>query len=205
MKPRAPLFFHPRVYLTSVSLALVSLVLAGCGGSEGAPLPPAPGTEPGASGGGGGGAAMGAGAGDGGAICAFTRVEGETRTAWSGAPRARMNGSGNLNVRCTSGDEELELAFGNGTFDGPRTYGADDFSSDGDVSYDDGGSSGRYTSTARGASCVLVLAEAPLDAHGSSVPKGGVVAGSFTCSAVVRFGDGATVAIEGGELRAIVE
>lgn len=122
--------------------------------------------------------------------------------------RARMNGSGNLLVRCEEdGDGYLELRFGNATFDGPRTYTANDFSSDGSVSYSTGPTAGTYLSGTDGASCELVLVEAgPLDLRGTSVERGGGVAATFTCSALISTSSTPPrVAVESGALSALVE
>lgn len=143
--------------------------------------------------------------------CSFTLVNGGETSAWTGAPRARMNGSGNLLVNCvgqadgTSAETEVELHFGNGTFDGPRTYKADDFSSDGLVTYR-AASGSYYSSSAEGGSCSLVLTEGPVDARGSSVPRGSRIAGTFTCASLMppRAGQPA-LAIEAGTLSVVVE
>lgn len=179
--------------------ALLAAFACGCG-SEGGPIPS---SDVGGSG-------TGAASPDGGAAgdaCSFVLVEGGTETAWTGTARARMNGSGNLRVVCAgpSAEDELELAFGNATFDGPRTYEADDFTSDGSVRLTNGDRF-PYTSMAKGASCVLALTEAPLDARGSSVPRGARIAGSFECAKLVSSADGNPwLAIQGGALSAVVE
>lgn len=181
------------------ALLLLFFVLPGCG-TEAAPVP----TPSGAAGSGTATKADSASN-----RCSFVLVDGDAKVTWSGTARARMNGSGNLLVRCTGGPAssastaELELHFGNGTFDGPRTYIADDFSSDGSVVYrpDEGAS---FETMAKGASCSLVLDQAPLEARKNSVPRGGAIAGTFRCSAVVDR-DGRSLAIEDGELAATVE
>ena len=180
------------------ALLLLFVVLPGCG-TEAAPVP-AP------SGGAGSGTATEPASSN---RCSFVLVNGDAKVSWSGTARARMNGSGNLLVRCTGGPAssastaELELHFGNGTFDGPRTYIADDFSSDGSVVYRPD-ESASFESWAEGASCSLVLDQAPLEAWKNSVPRGGPIAGTFRCSAIVDR-DGRSLGIEDGELAATVE
>lgn len=120
-----------------------------------------------------------------------------------------MNGSGNLRIVCLakSGDDRVEIGFGNGTFDGPRTYLSDEVSSDGSVTYE---TSERvsYSSRAKGAGCTLVLSEAKLDGWGTSVPVGERIAGTFTCKGIVAQKSSATprsYVIEGGEVAGLVE
>ncbi len=141
--------------------------------------------------------------------CSLTLVDGATKTSWSGTPRVSMNGSGNLRVECIpkSGDDRVVLAFGNGTFDGPRRYLSDEASSDGDVRYENP-DRGDYRSHTKGGNCTLVLTEAKLDALGSSVPVGERVAGTFACQSIVAQKSGAmppTYAVESGEVAGIVE
>jgi hypothetical protein len=117
-----------------------------------------------------------------------------------------MNGSGNLLVKCTGPNGSVvELHFGNGTFDGPRTYKADDFSSDGRVSYQPDEQAPTDSSGEEGSSCSLVLTQAPVDASGSSVPKGSVIASTFTCTPLRSAGDRGPLAIEEGDLLVTLE
>ena len=143
-------------------------------------------------------------------VCRFVLVNGTTHTAWVGRARARMNGSGNLDVQCDAsagGSSTLRLGFGNATFDGPRTYQADDFSSDGSLYYAAGPPGLTYDSGMPGASCTLVLGEAPLEASGDSVPLGGRISASFTCKAMIgpRTAEPPSFAVEDGVVAAIVE
>ena len=194
---------------SSLMIAVLAVSVAACG-TEAAPIA-APGSPNGS--GTGSAATTDAGSANGGremGACSFVFVDGATRIAWTGKARARMNGSGNLLVRCTgraaaaTEDSEIELGFGNATFDGPRTYLADDFSSDGSLSFDrTAGSS--YSSHSKGGACSLVLSEALVDARGSSVPKGSPITASFTCTALPSTDQVSTLAIEEGSLSAIVE
>ena len=133
------------------------------------------------------------------------------KTPWTGTARAKMNGSGNLNVRCESTNAAgawLELSFGNASFDGPRTYLADDFSSDGSVRYQTSPAAPfSWDSSSDGSSCALVLTEAPVDARGSSVPRGSRIAGSFSCTTLNNSDPKSmpSIAIESGTLVATVE
>lgn len=120
-----------------------------------------------------------------------------------------MNGSGNLRIVCLarSGDDRVEVAFGNGTFDGPRTYMSDEVSSDGSVTYETS-DRGSYSSRAKGAGCTLVLSEAKVDGWGTSVPVGERIAGTFTCKGIVAQKSSATprsYVVEGGEVAGLVE
>lgn len=158
------------------SAALLAALSYGCGSEA----------VPGAGASGGTSGTIGPGAPSG--MCRFVLVSGAQRTSFEGKARAKMNGSGNLNVACDAADggpAALRLGFGNATFDGPRTYNADDFTSDGSFDYATGAGVS-YSSHVKGAKCALVLSEAsPLDARGDSVVRGGRVAATFTCSAVV--------------------
>jgi hypothetical protein len=122
--------------------------------------------------------------------CSFVRVEGTTKAPWAGTARAKMNGSGNLVVRCdgeagtSDADTSIDLAFGNGSFDGPRTYVADDFGSDGAVRFAAPTSNFQWTTSTQGSSCLLILTEGQVDARGSSVPRGSRVVGTFSCTAL---------------------
>ncbi|MBL9112489.1 MAG: hypothetical protein JNM74_24590 [Myxococcales bacterium] len=141
--------------------------------------------------------------------CALTLVDGATRTRWEGTARPSMNGSGNLRIVCLarSGDDRMEIAFGNGTFDGPRTYVSDEVSSDGSVTYETS-DRGSYSSRTKGAGCTLVLSEAKLDGWGTSVPVGERIAGTFTCKGIVAQKSSATprsYVVEGGEVAGLVE
>ncbi|MBK8213339.1 MAG: hypothetical protein IPK71_06255 [Myxococcales bacterium] len=141
--------------------------------------------------------------------CALTLVDGATRTRWEGTARPSMNGSGNLRIVCLarSGDDRMEIAFGNGTFDGPRTYISDEVSSDGSVTYETS-DRGSYSSRTKGAGCTLVLSEAKLDGWGTSVPVGERIAGTFTCKAIVAQKSSATprsYMVEDGEVAGLVE
>jgi hypothetical protein len=143
-------------------------------------------------------------------LCRFVLVDGTTRTTWEGTARARMNGSGNLEVQCDASDRgpsNLRLGFGNATFDGPRTYQADDFTADGSLAYAAGPSGLSYESGAPGSSCTLVLVEAPVDMSGDSVPVGTRIAGSFTCKVIVgpRKAVPSGYAVEDGTVAAIVQ
>jgi len=120
-----------------------------------------------------------------------------------------MNGSGNLRIVCLarSGDDRVEVAFGNGTFDGPRTYLSDEVSSDGSVTYETS-DRGSYSSRAKGVGCTLVLSEAKVDGWGTSVPVGERIAGTFTCKGIVAQKSSATprsYVVEGGEVAGLVE
>ena len=120
-----------------------------------------------------------------------------------------MNGSGNLRIVCLarSGDDRVEVAFGNGTFDGPRTYLSDEVSSDASVTYETS-DRGSYSSRAKGAGCTLVLSEAKVDGWGTSVPVGERIAGTFTCTGIVAQKSSATprsYVVEGGEVAGLVE
>lgn len=144
--------------------------------------------------------------------CRFRLRDGAQQTPWEGRARARMNGSGNLLVECSASDggpSTTELHFGNATFDGPRTYVADDFSSDGSLRYQPTTSGSGYDSSSRGAACTLVLTEAsPLDARGDSVVKGGRIAATFTCTALVSGRADAipkSYVVDSGEMAAIIE
>lgn len=188
------------VYLRGSGL-IICLVLAafGCGSeTKGADTASGGGHEP----------TLGLAAG----TCRFALRDGAQRTTWEGRARARMNGSGNLLVDCSAADggpSTTELHFGNATFDGPRTYVADDFSSDGSLRYQPTTSGSGYDSSSRGAACKLVLTEAsPLDARGDSVVKGGRIAATFTCTALVAGRDDATpksYVVESGEMAATIE
>lgn len=120
-----------------------------------------------------------------------------------------MNGSGNLRIVCLakSGDDRVEIGFGNGTFDGPRTYMSDEVSSDGSVTYETS-DRGNYSSRTKGAGCTLILSEAKLDGWGTSVPVGERIAGTFTCKGIVAQKSSATprsYVVEGGEVAGLVE
>lgn len=189
-----------------VWLAFVSSLAAGCGGGGGA-------VDGGSSADAASGADGGNGVDDGGAVgtCSLTLVDGGVRSLWQGFARARMNGSGNLTVRCEAvlGDSSFDLAIGNATFDGPRTYRMDDFTSDGSIQYDTGGTGDTYSSSDTGGSCVLELVEAvPLDARGDSVRVGGHVSGGFGCLALTNGSSGASPSsygVEAGSFTATVE
>jgi hypothetical protein len=156
------------------------------------------------------GAAPDAGASSGNA-CSFGITEGTTTTPWTGTARAQMNGAGNLAVQCTgragnaTEDSTIELDFGNASFDGPRTYLADDFSTDGTLEYRPDAHSS-YWSHAQGGKCALVLTAAPVDQYGTSVPTGSHITGGFTCSALVSDHGGLpTVQIQNGIVGATLE
>ena len=143
--------------------------------------------------------------------CALTLVNGATKTRWEGTARVRMNGSGNLRVTClpkSRDDSRVEVGFGNGTFDGPRTSKGDEVTADGKVEYNTGQKGGLYDSHAKGASCTLVLAEAKLNAFKNEVPRGERMAGTFTCEAFVSTSKDAnpkSYAIEKGVVAGIAE
>jgi hypothetical protein len=144
--------------------------------------------------------------------------EGGKKTSWSGKAQATMNALTPV-ARCIgraegeTDDSTLQIYFGNASFDGPRTYHADDFSSDGWVTYVLP-SGFTFDSTGKTSSCTLVLAEAaPRDARGSVV-RGGRLSGSFSCTKLATGGgplesdDGASRAplvIESGVFAATVE
>jgi hypothetical protein len=186
-------------FLAVLSLSLSLSLCTGCGAEATVP-------DGAADGGGSESASTGAPTG----TCRFVLRGGTERSFFEGRARAKMNGSGNLTVRCEASDgATLALAFGNATFDGPRTYKGDDFLSDGSVQYTPASSSRGYGSSSKGGACTLVLSEAgPLDARGDSVVVGGRVAAAFTCSAITS---GSTEAeppsfvLEDGALAAIVE
>jgi hypothetical protein len=189
-------------------LAILSLSLCSACGNEA--------TVPDSAADGGGAGGVGGDGGSGGSAvvpagtCRFVLRSGAERTSFEGRARAKMNGSGNLVVLCEGSDgAELELHFGNATFDGPRTYEGDDFKSDGSVSYTSASSSAGYGSSSKGGACTLVLSEAaPLDARGDSVEIGGRVAATFTCSAITsgsRKAEPSSFVVEGGAVAAVVE
>lgn len=184
-------------------IASVCLLVAGCGGgsgsssaADGGPTSGGPGVTPSMTTPNG--------------LCRFVLVDGTTRTTWEGKGRARMNGSGNLEVQCDPSDggaSNLRLGFGNGSFDGPRTYQADDFASGGSFAYAAGPPGLSYESRAPGSSCTLVLVEAPVDTSGDSVPVGSRIASSFTCKAIVGPTKAvpSAYAVEDGTVAAIVQ
>ena len=143
--------------------------------------------------------------------CSFTLVDGTTKTRWEGMARPSMNGSGNLRIQCLpkdGGDSRAEVDFGNGSFDGPRTYKGDELTADGNVDLDTGKNNVRYGSNEKGGGCTLVLVEAPLNAFKNEVPRGSRVAGTFSCTAIVSTSKDAapkTYAVEDGQVAGIVE
>jgi hypothetical protein len=189
----------PFVVLVSSAL-LVSVAAGGCGGSSSSIVDgasPEGGSAP-------------SGVPDG--TCQFVLTTGAVNVMVTGTARAKMNGSGNLLVECDASDggaATMTLHFGNATFNGPRTYKGDDFTSDGSIEYSPTTNGGNYTSDKKGASCTLVLSEAgPLDAFGSSVVTGGHIASTFSCTALVASDDGATpmsFVLQSGALAATVE
>lgn len=145
--------------------------------------------------------------------CHFTLRDGSASATYDGTVRARMNGSGNLLVECDTGDAglgALTLHFGNATFNGPRTYHADDFTSDGLAEWaPDGNQGAHYSSDRKGAACTLLLTQAsPLDVRGDSVQTGGQVIATFGCTAMLATSttaDPASIMVEDGALSAVVE
>ena len=114
--------------------------------------------------------------------CVFT-LDG---TAYTLPGFSTMNGSGNLNVRCSDKEHELELDVGNSTYEGPGTYvfssqlqkGSLKFSTPKAV-YAVG-----FGNTSASATCTVVITEAP---KSSFAQPGSTTKGTFTCTDVARF------------------
>lgn len=98
----------------------------------------------------------------------------------SGTAYASMNGSGNLKVFCGdfpgAAGEQLELAIGNGTYDGARAYAIDQTHHDGNVRYTVDKKTLSPESLSAG--CLVTVTSAP---SGSLAPRGSAIVGSFTC------------------------
>lgn len=112
--------------------------------------------------------------------CHFTMMGGDR----SGAPRsgtatARLNGSGNVIVRCAElreGREALELWIGNGTYDGARTYVLSEESRDGTAFLETMPKISYEPADIPGSSCTVIVS-APADED----PAGKTIQGTFSC------------------------